>query len=346
MTSVVTQSPSVSPVSPADAGDIEFQRVSFTYPGAAAPALDNVSLRVRQGERLGVLGPNGGGKSTLVKLMLGLLPIQQGSISIFGLPPSVARKRGLIGYVPQKLEAELGFPLSARQVVTLGAAWRLAAWKRVPRETKERVQRMLELVGAAEFADRPIGKLSGGQVQRTLIARALAANPKVLALDEPMVGIDAVGQQRFAELLTTLHTQLGVTIVIVSHDLRAIAAGCDRVACLARRLHSHVSPQGLTPVVLAELFSHDLVGLRGVLGDVHVHAHAASECHECPPEPPRVHEVRIERDTRAAVTGLDISAGRKSGGGRDEGSEGSKGVRGKEPHSESGGTRKGLDADA
>ncbi|MGE3108060.1 MAG: metal ABC transporter ATP-binding protein [Phycisphaerales bacterium] len=268
---------------PAAGGVIEFQRVTYAYAGASAPAVENVSLRIEPGERLGVLGPNGGGKSTLVKLMLGLLPVQQGTISVFGHSPASARKKGLIGYVPQKLEAELAFPLSARQVVTLGAAWRLAPWRSVSPEARAHVGDMLDLVGASEYADRPIGKLSGGQVQRVLIARALAARPRVLALDEPMVGIDAVGQQRFAELLRTLHRQLNLTIVIVSHDLRAIAAGCDRVACLARRLHSHVSPQGLTPLVLAELFSHDLVGLRAVLGDVHVHAHPASECHECPP---------------------------------------------------------------
>lgn len=286
----MTSAPLHHPPAPSHSltGGIEFNRLTFTYPGASAPALENVSLSVNPGERLGILGPNGGGKSTLVKLMLGLLPPQQGSVSIFGLPPSVARRRGLIGYVPQRLDAELSFPLSARQVVTLGAAWRLAPWLPTPRSVRSHVQHMLELVGAADYADRPIGKLSGGQVQRTLIARALAASPKILALDEPTVGIDAAGQQRFAELLATLHASLSLTIVIVSHDLRAIAAGCDRVACLARRLHSHVSPRGLTPVVLAELFSHDLIGLRGVLGDVHVHAHAAHDCNDCPtpsPEP-------------------------------------------------------------
>ncbi|MBC7771653.1 MAG: metal ABC transporter ATP-binding protein [Pyrinomonadaceae bacterium] len=258
---------------------IEFDSVSYMYPGAESAALENVSLRVDTGERLGILGPNGGGKSTLLKLMLGLLPMQAGRISLFGdLSPGAARKQGVIGYVPQRLEAELGFPLSTRQVVTLGATWRLRAWRPIPLATRQHIDRMIALVGAERYADQPIGKLSGGQVQRVLIARALAAMPKILALDEPTVGIDAAGQQRFAELLTTVHAELGVTIVIVSHDLRAIVAGSDRVACLARRLHSHVSPQGLTPQILAELFSHDLVGLRGVLGDVHVHAHAAEGC--------------------------------------------------------------------
>ncbi len=146
---------------------------------------------------------------------------------------------------------------------------------------------MLTLVGAQPFADSPVGRLSGGQLQRAMIARALVGHadrpPAILALDEPTVGIDAAGQLQFADLLAGLHQELGVTIIIVSHDLRAIVAGCDRVACLARRLHSHVSPQGLTPQVLGELFSHDVVG---VLSDVHVHAHAASEC---PHEHPHAH---------------------------------------------------------
>lgn len=272
---------------------IEFSAVSFTYPGAEASALENVSLRVGVGERLGILGPNGGGKSTLLKLLLGLLPLQSGRITLLGtLTPAQARKSGVIGYVPQRLEAELGFPLSARQVVTLGATWRLPAWRPVPADTRRHIDRLIALVGAQGFADVPIGTLSGGQVQRVLIARALAASPRILALDEPTVGIDAAGQQRFADLLAAVHAELGVTVVIVSHDLRAIVAGSDHVACLARKLHSHVSPQGLTPQILAELFSHDLVGLRGVIGDVHVHAHSAEACtdsshvHAPPPDAP------------------------------------------------------------
>jgi ABC-type Mn2+/Zn2+ transport system ATPase subunit len=153
-------------------------------------------------------------------------------------------------------------------------------------DAKRNVERCLSLVGADEFADRPIGRLSGGQLQRSMIARALAANPKILVLDEPTVGIDAPGQRRFAEMLARVHRELGLTILIVSHNLRAIAAGCDRVACLARRLHSHVTPQGLTPQVLGELFSHDVEGL---FGEMHVHAHAAGDGSCCvegsPPVP-------------------------------------------------------------
>jgi zinc transport system ATP-binding protein len=256
---------------------VDIQGVSFAYPGASAPALDGVSLRVGVGERLGILGPNGGGKSTLLKLMLGLLPLQSGTIRVLGMSPEEARRAGTVGYVPQKSGVEVGMPLSVREVVMLGAAWRVPAWKSVGRDVRERVSRMIHVVGAEAFADRPIGKLSGGQTQRAMIARALAANAKVLALDEPTVGIDPAGQRQFADLLERIHRELGVTILVVSHDLRAIVAGSDRVACLARRLHSHTSPQGLTPQILAEVFSHDVAGLSGSLSGMHVHAHGAGE---------------------------------------------------------------------
>lgn len=256
---------------------VEFEGVSFAYPGAPAPALENISLRVHEGERLGILGPNGGGKSTLIKILLGLFQPSAGVVRVFGVSPAEARRRGLIGYVPQRPDIELAMPISVREVVTLGAAWQTPPWKSVPRDVRDRVNRMLNLVGAEQFADKPIGALSGGQLQRAMIARSLAARAKVLALDEPTVGIDAAGQQRFAELLKSIHGELRLTMLVVSHDLRAIVAGSDRVACLARRLHSHTSPAGLTPQVLAELFSHDVAGLGGVFAGMHVHAHGAGE---------------------------------------------------------------------
>ncbi|MBX3386583.1 MAG: metal ABC transporter ATP-binding protein [Phycisphaeraceae bacterium] len=260
------------------------------YPGAEADALEDVSLRVEPGVRLGILGPNGGGKSTLLKLILGLLPLQRGEILIGGIPPDQARRQGLIGYVPQKLEAELGLPISARQVVELGAAWRRPPWRPIRHDAdlRARVDRLLELVGVRDYADKPIGSLSGGQVQRVLIARALASNARVLALDEPTVGIDASGQQRFADLLTAIHAELRPTILVISHDIRAVAAGSDRVACLARKLHLHTSPEGLTPRVLGELFAHDLAGLPAGLRGMHLHAHSAGECCDDNPIEPRV----------------------------------------------------------
>jgi ABC-type Mn2+/Zn2+ transport system ATPase subunit len=182
----------------------------------------------------------------------------------------------VIGYVPQRIEAELDFPLTVRQVVALPATLGLRAWERVPPETEGHIDESLRVVGMLERARSPIGRLSGGQLQRVMIARALACSPRVLVLDEPMVGIDVAGQQQFASLLERLHGEMGLTIVVVSHDIRTVAAGCDRVACLSRTLHSHTAPAGLTPEVLAEVFRHDVAAIFG--GDLHVHAHAAGAC--------------------------------------------------------------------
>ncbi|GMV26014.1 MAG: hypothetical protein AMXMBFR58_20450 [Phycisphaerae bacterium] len=262
------------------AAAVEYRDVTFAYPSAAGngqpvPAVQGVTFDVRRGECLGILGPNGGGKSTLVKLTLGLLRGARGSIRVFGQPPDAARRDGLVGYVPQRMGAELAFPVSVRQVVSMAAAGGLPPWKSLPAAGIDLVNRMLGLVGMSEFADRPIGKLSGGQIQRVMIARALAASPRLLMLDEPTVGIDVAGLQRFSELLLRVRRELGVTVMIVSHDIRAIAGSCDRVACLSRTLHFHDAPQGLTPAVLAEVFRHDV---SGIFGDVHVEAHTAAGC--------------------------------------------------------------------
>lgn len=266
-----------------------FENVSFAYPGASggAPALRDISLRVEPGERLGVIGPNGGGKSTLLKLALGLLKPTAGRVETLGTEPADARRLGRVGALPQKVSAELDFPVSARQAVQLAAALREPGWRRVSRDSKRRAAEALSMVGGEAFADRQIGTLSGGQIQRTLIARAIARSAELLLLDEPTVGVDAEGQARFAELLDTLRKRApSIAVVIVSHDIRAIAAGCDRVACLARTLHFHDAPGGLTPQVLAEVFTH---GVEGVFGDVHLHAHAASEC-PMPDDAPKSHD--------------------------------------------------------
>lgn len=260
---------------------VEYEHVTFAYPGQRGEggrnAIENISLAVNEGERLGVLGPNGGGKSTLLKLTLGLLGGYRGTIRIFGETPSDARRKRLIGYVPQRNEAELAFPLSVRQVVEMSAAVGVPAWRGLDAERRAAASRAMAVVGAESLAETPIGRLSGGQVQRVMIARALASRPRLLLLDEPTVGIDPAGQQQFARLLSRLHDQLRLTVIVVSHDIRTVALGCDRIACLARTLHSHVSPQGLTPQLLADVFRHDVAA---IFGDVHVDAHSAGACHD------------------------------------------------------------------
>jgi zinc transport system ATP-binding protein len=275
---------------------VDYRAVTFTYRGGGdgeKPALENISLQVREGERLGVLGPNGGGKSTLLKLTMGLLTGHTGDIRVFGLSPEQARRRRLIGYVPQRNEAELRFPLSVRQVVSMGATVGLRPWASPTKEQHGAIDAAMRAVGVDVLADRPIGDLSGGQLQRVMIARALASRPRILVLDEPTVGVDPAGQRQFSDLLNTLHQTFGLTLIIVSHDIRAIAAGCDRVACLSRTLHSHTGPEGLTPAVLAEVFRHDVAA---IFGDVHVDAHSAATCHDpSHVHAPMISAPRIER---------------------------------------------------
>lgn len=254
---------------------ISFKGVSYTYPSGLDAAVESVSLEVQPGERLGILGPNGGGKTTLIRLLIGLLSPSHGSIRVFGESPAEARRHGAVAYVAQRLEAELTFPMRAEQVVRMGALRGLGPFERLSGERLQLVERAIEVTGVGPFATNPIGTLSGGQVQRVMIARALAANPRILVLDEPTIGVDPAGQIQFSRLLKSARDRFSLTIVIVSHDVKAIAAGCDRVACLSRTLHSHIAPSGLTPQVLAEVFQHDVAAF---FGDVHVDAHTAAEC--------------------------------------------------------------------
>ena len=265
----------MAPMNPAA---VIFDRVTYRYSGAPAPAVERISLVIDAGSAVAVVGPNGGGKTTLLRLMLGLLEPSEGRIEVCGLSPGEARRRRLVAYVPQRVDAELTFPASARQVVRMAAECGLPGWRGSTSKIRGAVDGALERVGAGAYADRAVGSLSGGQLQRVMIARALAVGPRVLALDEPTVGVDAAGQERFADLLASLRRDSSLTIVLVSHDLRAVASGaamCDRVACVRRTLHFHDAPGGITPQILAEVFEHDLAP---VFGAMHVDAHSAAEC--------------------------------------------------------------------
>jgi zinc transport system ATP-binding protein len=233
------------------------QNVSFSY--GEVEALRNITLHIDRGCNLGIIGPNGGGKTTLLKIILGLLDGYSGKVSVMGLGPRDVCKRGdIVGYVPQRHGFESRFPVSVRQVVRMGLVGKTGLLRRHKKEDLDRVEQLLTQVDIAHLAERPIGELSGGNQQRAFIARALAAGPKILLLDEPMVGIDVAGQEMFADLIRGLQEQWGLTVVIVSHDLRAIAATCERVACLAQTLHYHDSPKGLTPEILQEVFRHEI----------------------------------------------------------------------------------------
>lgn len=250
---------------------IEVEGVSFSYDGAPESVLEGVTLDVRPGERLGILGPNGGGKSTLLKILLGSLRPSHGSVRVLGVSAEAARRARTIGYLPQRVTAELKFPLRVMDVVMQPLVVRTKPWSRVGSAISDRAAACLRMVGSESLGNKRIGRLSGGQLQRVLIARAIAAGPRVLLLDEPTVGIDVEGQKKFGEMLDAVRTAEGITVVVVSHELATIAATSDRVACLRRTLHFHDTPNGLTADVLSEVFRHDLAVLHG---------HSAACAHE------------------------------------------------------------------
>jgi zinc transport system ATP-binding protein len=254
--------------------------VSFAYD--ARVALEHITLHVKRGSTLGIIGPNGGGKSTLLKLMLGILKPDAGAVTVLDRSPRDACSDGsLVGYVPQRHTLDWTFPISVRQVVTLGLIGKKGPLG-FSREHKRHVYDALASVEMAHLRDQPIGGLSGGQQQRVFIARALVNQPKILFLDEPTSGIDQAGQEKFLILLAQLKTRFGLTLVMVSHDIRSVVASCDRVACLNRTLHYHDRPQGLSPDVLFKVFQCDLDAVL----DTHSGAQDGSCCghdHAGPP---------------------------------------------------------------
>jgi zinc transport system ATP-binding protein len=244
---------------------VDISHLDFAY--GEQLVLKHIDLRIEAGSTVGLIGPNGGGKTTLVKLLIGLLNPTRGSIAIDGQSPAKAVRKGdVIGYLPQNPGRSERFPLSVRQVVHLGLVGKSGMMRSVRREDLAFADFLLERVGMAEMADTPVGRLSGGQLQRVFIARALAPKPKILLLDEPTTGIDRIGQQQFIEFLQGLKKELGLTVIIVSHDLRAVSAISDRIACLNVTLHYHDVPERLPADLVYRLFACDLQAM-GVGGE-------------------------------------------------------------------------------
>ncbi|MFQ5888811.1 MAG: metal ABC transporter ATP-binding protein [Gemmatimonadota bacterium] len=214
---------------------IELRDVWFSYRDVLV--LEDVDLALEEGDFLGIIGPNGGGKTTLLKLILGLLEPDRGKIRIFGRRP--ADGRGEIGYVPQYARFDSDFPISVLDTVLMGRL----GWRRAPRffgtADRETALRALDRVLMADLADRQIGRLSGGQLQRVLIARALAVEPRILLLDEPTASVDTQVGRSVYELLDELARE--ITVVLVSHDIGVISRHVKTIACLNRRFYYHHS---------------------------------------------------------------------------------------------------------
>lgn len=201
--------------------------------------LEDINLSVKKRDFLGIIGPNGGGKTTLLKVILGLIKPTRGKVEVLGDSPEKARR--FIGYVPQSVPFDLEFPATVLDVVLMGRVGRRGLFKRYTREDLELAEKILDSVEMLELKDEKIGNLSGGEKQRVFIARALILDPKILLLDEPTASIDKPIQKELYDILRELNRK--VTIILVSHDIGVISAYVNKIACLNRRLYYHGSKE-------------------------------------------------------------------------------------------------------
>ena len=215
---------------------VELDGVTFSYGDTVA--VSDVSLRVEAGEFLGLVGPNGSGKTTLLHLMLGLHRPDEGSVELFGRPVDEFDDGGRIGYVSQKATSRGGaMPVTVRECVTMGR-FAHAGRGRLSADDRAAVDDAIETVGIGELADRLVSELSGGQKQRAYIARALASDADLLALDEPTVGVDAESRDAFYALLDELNDD-GITIILIEHDIGVVTDRASRIACINTELYHH-----------------------------------------------------------------------------------------------------------
>jgi zinc transport system ATP-binding protein len=249
---------------------IEVNDLSFAYHKQVV--LDSVSFSTDLKDFLAIIGPNGGGKSTLVKLILGLLTPQKGSIKIFGKPPK--QSAHLLAYVPQHVHSNSDFPITVLEVVLMG---RLNQnWLgRYTKKDYESAYEALRKVGMDKLANAKLSRLSGGQRQRVFIARALCMNAKILLLDEPTASIDIDGQRQIFELLHQLNSHMG--IVVVSHDINVVLGYANKIAHINRKLYMHEAPCKTTK----EAILSTLNSAHGHLCPVElVHAQTCNQNHE------------------------------------------------------------------
>jgi len=219
---------------------VELREVTFAY--GDRPVVEDVSLVIESGAFLGLVGPNGSGKTTLLELVIGLRRPDRGSVSVFGEPAHRHTDGRRVGYVPQDVgEASDEMPVTVREVVRMGR-YPGRLFRRFDGDDRRAVEAAMDRVGIADLADRRVGRLSGGQRQRAFIARALAAEADLLALDEPTVGVDAESREAFYDLLHDLNGE-GMTIVLIEHDIGVVTERASEIACLNRELFFHGDPE-------------------------------------------------------------------------------------------------------
>ncbi len=235
---------------------IELYNVSFSF--GKALVLKDVTLTIPKGDFVAIIGPNGGGKTTLVKIILGLLSPQKGTVRLLGKPPTLSCRYA--GYMPQYATGDRDFPIRVIEVVMLGLVGTGSHGPFWSKSEREKAERALDMVGMLALSQKKIGGLSGGQLQRTLLARALVSEPEILFLDEPMANIDIGGQTILFDLLAELNEKM--TIVFVTHDVGLLSRHVKSVICVNQRVFFHPAAE-ITPemahILMGEECSMDLI---------------------------------------------------------------------------------------
>ncbi|MGM8365919.1 metal ABC transporter ATP-binding protein [Virgibacillus sp. W0181] len=246
---------------------ISLKDIHFSY--GQKEVLNNINLSIKPGAFMGMVGPNGGGKTTLIKIILGLLKPDSGSISILNEPIDSFKNWNRIGFVSQKASSfNKGFPATVYEVVSMGLTAKVGYFKFFSKKDKEKVMEALQLVDMQDYAHHNIGQLSGGQQQRVFIARSLVADPELLILDEPTVGVDYDNVRRFYELLYRLNKEKNLSLLLVTHDTGAMTKYVTDVICLNKTLHFHGKSEEYT-----SLSEQDLSKIYGHPVQIVVHDH-------------------------------------------------------------------------
>ena len=217
-----------------DTNIIDLQNINTIYEGERSPAIFNINLKVKHGEFISLIGPNGSGKTTLLETINGLLPYTKGIGKVFNkeIKKNKNKIRKNIGYVIQNFDIDPLTPFLCKDVVMTGRAGKIGLFRFPTKNDWELVSHNMNLVGMIDFIKRPVGKLSGGEFQKILLAKALMQDPKILLLDEPFSNLDLSARRKMERLLTKIHDEKNITIIIVSHDLNFIPSKCSRVIVL------------------------------------------------------------------------------------------------------------------
>lgn len=237
---------------------VSMKNIDYAYENKNV--LHHINFEVPQGVFMGLVGPNGGGKTTLIKLILGLLKPDSGSIQLFGQPIQKFKARNKIGFVSQKSNSfNKGFPATVYEVVSMGLTAKIGYFKFPTGKHKKKIIDAIDQVGLSEYTHQNIGTLSGGQQQRVFIARSLVSDPELLILDEPTVGVDYENVQRFYELLHQLNNNRNITLLLVTHDTGTMTEHATDIVCLNQTLHFHGKPEEYTSLSeqdLSKFYGH------------------------------------------------------------------------------------------